>query len=138
MYRSGWLSRSIGLVVVFGVATLSGCDPYPGCLPPSFCDSRLHDLDDKSQDLGRYLAVETADEFASGNAIAGTSGATGKLGRVSLSIRGTAVKREVPRLDRGAIAVDGSFNPTAFGAASTTIVVPSIDGALGLWRGVPA
>jgi hypothetical protein len=113
------------------VAQSAAC---PGGAPLS-TDQQTQDGCEKLVDLIRYLTPQMGAAIAGGNAVLGQGAALGVVGRLSVSVRGTAVFGSMPRIS------DVSLNTAAdhsrsIPVAGQMIVAPAADVALGVYRGL--
>jgi len=92
----------------------------------------------KAVDLYQYLAPQLGTAITGGNATLGQGGALGGLGHFSLGLRVNALAGSIPQVD------DASAQPVITGAKSTAyrtkdtpVPMPTVDAALGLFKGIP-
>src|SRR5262245_33997896 len=92
----------------------------------------------KAVDVYQYLAPQLGSAITGGNATLGQGSSLGGIGHFSLGLRVNAVKGSLPQVD------DASATPVLTGARSTPyrtkdipVPMPTIDGALGIFRGIP-
>jgi hypothetical protein len=117
------------------VIVLSGCDPYP--CTTGFCDPLMADVAQKAGDVGTYLAVGRADEAATGNAELGRAAALEKSGRASVALRVTRATRHTPSVTGVPVRSNG-VSASQFPTDQSSVGTISIEGSLGLWRGLPS
>lgn len=128
-------ARFLVVGALAAVIVLSGCNPF-SCTT-GFCDPLMADVAQKAGDVGSYLAVGRADEAATGNAEFGRAATLGKSGRASVALRATGTARHTPSVT----GVPVQFNGVAasqFPTDQSSVGTISIDGSLGLWRGLRA
>jgi len=92
----------------------------------------------KAVDLYQYLAPQLGSAITGGNATLGQGGALGGLGHFSVGLRVNAVKGSLPQIDDlSARPVITGARPTAYRIKDAPVPMPTIDGALGIFRGFP-
>jgi hypothetical protein len=90
----------------------------------------------KAIDLSNFVAPQFAAALAGGNATIGQSGALGGLGKFAVSVRSTHVMGEFPNIGAQGFYTGGAQKST-YSTASVQVPALSVDGALGLFRGLP-
>ena len=90
----------------------------------------------KAIDLSNFVAPQFAAALAGGNATIGQSGALGGLGKFAASVRSTHVMGEFPNIGAQGFYTGGAQKST-YATASVQVPALSVDGALGLFRGLP-
>jgi len=90
----------------------------------------------KARDLFVFLAPQVGTALSGGNVMLGEGGTLGGWGKRSIVLRTTAVEGYAPA---GTVNISGSaaLEPANFGAQRVPVPVPSLDLAIGLFRGVP-
>jgi len=90
----------------------------------------------KARDLFVFLAPQVGTALSGGNVMLGEGGALGGWGKRSIVLRTTVVEGVAPE---GTVNISGSdvLQPSDFGAQRVPVPVPSLDVAIGLFRGVP-
>ncbi len=103
-----------------------------GQVPPDFGA----DACQKARDLFVFLAPQVGTALSGGNVMLGEGGALGGWGKRSIVLRTTVVEGFAPE---GTVNISGSavLQPSNFGAQRVPVPVPSLDLAIGLFRGVP-
>jgi hypothetical protein len=92
----------------------------------------------KAVDVYQYVAPQLGTAITGGNATLGQGGALGGLGHFSIGLRVNAVAGSIPQVD------DASSQPVLTGAKATAyklkdtpVPMPTVDGALGIFKGFP-
>jgi len=90
----------------------------------------------KANDIFRFLAPQVGVALSGGNVMLGEGGTLGGWGKRSFVLRVSAVDGRVPAND---VPLSLPAAPVAsnFGAQRVPVPVPSFDGAIGIFRGVP-
>jgi hypothetical protein len=92
----------------------------------------------KAVDVYQYVAPQLGTAITGGNATLGQGGALGGLGHFSLGIRVNAVQGSIPQVDDpSAMPVLTGAKATAYRTKDAPIPMPTVDGALGIFRGFP-
>ncbi len=92
----------------------------------------------KAVDVFQYVAPQLGSAITGGNATLGQGGALGGLGHFSLGLRVNAVKGSLPQIDDlSATPVLTGARATAYRVKDAPVPMPTIDGALGIFRGFP-
>lgn len=89
----------------------------------------------KATDVFRFLAPQVGVALSGGNVMLGEGGALGGWGKRSAVLRVTAVDGRVPANDVP-LSLDGPVS-SDFGAERAPVPVPSLDLAVGIFRGLP-
>lgn len=131
----------VSLVAALGVLgrteaqaqTAPTCDVLGSAAVPA---GLLADACQKAQDVFRFMAPQVGVALSGGNVLPGEGGALGGWGKRSAVLRVTMVDGAVPAR---AVALTASGGPVAsdFGAQRAPVPVPSLDVAVGVFRGVP-
>ena len=125
--------------VIFSAAVLAAviCVPVVR-LDAQACSGPTPALDAcrKAIDLSNFVAPQFAAALAGGNATIGQSGALGGPGKFSVSVRSTHVTGEFPNIGAQGFNTGGAQKST-YATASVQVPALSVDGALGLFRGLP-
>lgn len=103
----------------------------PAGVPPIFAQ----DACVKASDVFRFLAPQVGVALSGGNVMLGEGGALGGWGKRSAVLRVTAVDGRVPANDVS-LSVNGPVSSN-LGAERVPVPVPSLDVAIGIFRGVP-
>jgi hypothetical protein len=126
-------NRIIGAAVVLAATAVTAKAQANSCAP-----GLTQDACQKAVDVYQYLAPQLGTAITGGNATLGQGGAIGGLGHFSLGLRVNAVKGTLPQVD------DPSATPSLTGAKATAyptkdayVPMPTIDGALGIFKGIP-
>src|SRR3982750_3259694 len=92
----------------------------------------------KAVDVYQYIAPQLGSAITGGNATLGQGGALGGLGHFSLGLRVNAVQGSIPQVDDvAARPVLTGAKPTAYRTNTAPVPMPTVDGALGVYRGFP-
>ena len=111
-----------------------GVDPRcPGVALP---DRATQDACQKAVDLFSFMTPQLGIGLVGGNATLGTGGALGGIGRFSIGVRGNAIQGRVPQVANVDAAVTGAV-PTDYGVDDQVMGLPTVEGAVGLFGGVP-
>jgi len=124
---------------VFAAAAVLAATAVPVSAQANSCAAGFtQDACQKAVDVYQYLAPQLGTAITGGNATLGQGGALGGPGHLSLGVRVNAVKGTLPQVD------DPSATPVLTGARATAyptkdayIPMPTIDGALGIFKGIP-
>lgn len=103
-----------------------------GAVPPGFGA----DACQKARDLFVFLAPQIGTALSGGNVMLGEGGTLGGWGKRSIVLRTTVVEGYAPDATVN-ISGSGVLQPSNFGAQRVPVPVPSLDLAVGLFRGVP-
>lgn len=90
----------------------------------------------KAIDLSNFVAPQFAAALVGGNTTIGQAGALGGFGKFSVSVRSTHVMGEFPIIGAQGFNTGGAQKST-YSTASVQVPALSVDGALGLFRGLP-
>lgn len=127
-------AAALGSVATPNSARAQGCtlDVSGGPVPTGFGA----DACQKARDLFVFLAPQIGTALSGGNVMLGEGGTLGGWGKRSIVLRTTVVEGFVPE---GTVSISGSaaVQPADFGAQRVPVPVPSLDVAIGLFRGVP-
>jgi len=97
----------------------------------------VQDACQKTVDLFEYMAPQLGGAMTGGNATLGQGGAVG-LGHFSVGLRINVLQGSVPQLTQAnAIPVPTGAVATAYNTDDTPIPMPTADGAVGLFSGIP-
>jgi hypothetical protein len=108
----------------------------PQC-PNATVDARVtQDACQKSLDLFQFLAPQLGATLAGGNAVLGEHSALRGVGHFSLGIRANVINAAVPRVGDHTPALTGATS-SSYGVENHYVPVPTIDGAIGIFRGFP-
>jgi hypothetical protein len=117
-----------------GSASAQGCTVATtgGQVPAGFGA----DACQKARDLFVFLAPQVGTALSGGNVMLGEGGTLGGWGKRSIVLRTTVVAGFAPD---AAVSISGrpELQPTNFGAQRIPVPVPSLDVAIGLFRGLP-
>jgi hypothetical protein len=128
------LAAVVAGVAPSGVAQAQGCfvGVSGGPVPPGFGA----DACQKARDLFVFLAPQVGTALSGGNVMLGEGGTLGGWGKRSIVLRTSVVEGYAPE---ATVNISGSaaLEPSNFGAQRVPVPVPSLDLAIGLFRGVP-
>jgi hypothetical protein len=125
--------------VIFSATVLAATIVLPlRRLDAQACNGPTQALDAcrKAIDLSNFVAPQFAAALAGGNTTIGQSGALGGLGKFAVSVRSTHVMGEFPNIGAQGFYTGGAQKST-YATASVQVPALSVDGALGLFRGLP-
>lgn len=92
----------------------------------------------KAVDLFQYMAPQLGGAIVGGNATLGQGGALGGIGHFSVGVRLNAIQGSVPKVNEiSAAPVPTGARVTNFATSSILLPLPTADGAVGLFGGVP-
>jgi hypothetical protein len=92
----------------------------------------------KAVDLYQYVAPQLGTAITGGNATLGQGGALGGLGHFSIGLRVNALAGSIPQVnDASAAPVLTGARATAYKTKDVPIPMPTVDGALGIFKGLP-
>lgn len=126
------------------IALLSGASSAEGqgasidaqCRGGTPLERITQDACQKAVDLFAFLAPQLGAALAGGNAVSGEHSTLGGPGRISIGIRVNAIQAHLPRVDAQTPAITGAV-ASVYGLQRQLVPVPTIDAALGAFRGVP-
>jgi hypothetical protein len=122
------------LLVAPMALTAQGPDPRcPGLAP---ADRAAQDACQKAIDIFAFMTPQLGIGLVGGNAMLGTGGALGGIGRFSIGIRGNGIRGRVPQVANVNAAVTGAVRSN-YGVDNQVVGLPAIEGALGLFGGIP-
>ena len=133
-------SSCIRALVAAGLAASSTAAPAAaqgGGVDPQ-CNATARALQDacqKSVDLFDFVAPQLGTAVAGGNAIVGQGGAFGRVGRLTLALRATAVQGSLPDVESVTLSTDGP-RASDIGVAEQYLVAPAADAAVAIFPGV--
>ena len=114
--------------------TAQGIDPRcPGLAP---ADRAAQDACQKAIDIFAFMTPQLGIGLVGGNALLGTGGALGGIGRFSIGVRGNAIRGRVPQVANVNAAVTGAVR-SDYGVDNQVVGLPAIEGAVGLFGGIP-
>jgi hypothetical protein len=114
--------------------TAQGIDPR--CPGVALQDRATQDACQKAVDIFSFVTPQLGIGLVGGNATLGTGGALGGIGHFSIGVRGNAVQGRVPQVANVNAAITGAV-PTDYGVANQVMGLPTVEGAVGLFGGVP-
>jgi hypothetical protein len=126
-------NRILGAAVVL-VAAAAAVEAQANTCAPGI----TQDACQKAVDIYQYLAPQLGTAITGGNATLGQGGALGGLGHFSLGVRVNAVQGTLPQAnDPAAAPVLTGARATAYPTKDAFVPMPTIDGALGIFKGIP-
>lgn len=134
---SRWTRVVVTAALLFPVALRAqGGTISPQC-PNSTVNARVtQDACQKALDLFQFLAPQLGASLAGGNAVLGEHSALRGLGHFSLGVRANILDATVPRVGEHTPELTGATS-SSYGADRRFVPVPTIDAAIGLFRGIP-
>lgn len=108
----------------------------PRCPGVALQDRATQDACQKAVDMFSFMTPQLGIGLVGGNATLGTGGALGGIGRFSIGVRGNAVQGRVPKVANVDAAITGAV-PTDYGVDNQVVGLPTVEGAVGLFGGVP-
>jgi hypothetical protein len=116
------------------LASAQNIDPRCPALAPA--DRAAQDACQKAVDIFAFMTPQLGIGLVGGNAILGTGGALGGIGRFSIGVRGNATQDRVPKVANVDASITGAVQ-SDYGVAQRTVSLPAVEGALGLFGGIP-
>ena len=136
-------SLTLGAALVAALPSLADAqDPRdPRCTDPSYgvitAGGDGGDACQKAIDIFNYVTPQLGSSMAGGNATLGQGGALGGFGRFAVLLRVTAVQGSLPDVDDTDANGGPATTPANFAVEEMPLPLPSVDGALGLFGGIP-
>lgn len=133
----------LGAIALGVVASTAGAQDArdPRCTNPSLgvigSDGSGGDACQKAVDLFGYMTPQLGSVIAGGNATLGQSGVLGGLGKFTVLLRVTALQGGFPDAEDASVTGGPATTPTAYQVEDMPLPLPSIDGALGIFKGIP-
>jgi hypothetical protein len=116
------------------IASAQGIDPR--CPGVSLTERTTQDACQKAVDIFAFMTPQLGIGLVGGNATLGVAGALGGIGHFSIGVRGNATRGRVPQVASVNAAVTGA-EQSDFGVDDQIVGLPAVDGAIGLFGGVP-
>jgi hypothetical protein len=88
-------------------------------------------------DLYKYMNVQLGTSVAGGNATLGQGGSLGGLGHFAVDLRANAMRASVPDVAATGLQTGPAGAPENFTVESRWAGLPAVDGAVGIFRGIP-
>lgn len=136
-------SLTIGAVLVAALPSLAQAqDPRdPRCVDPIYgvitITGNGGDACQKAVDIFNYVTPQLGSSIAGGSATLGQAGALGGFGRFAVLLRVTAAQGSLPDVDGTSTNGGPATTPGNFAVEEMPLPLPSVDGALGLFGGIP-
>jgi len=125
------------VAVIAGPGTASAQTTAGACtVTPAVAGASGADVCQKGRDLFSLLVPQIGVALSGGNTIVGEGGTLGGWGKRMLQLRLSAVDGRVPANDVP-VRVTGPAVASDFGVSRVPVPMPSIDAAVGLFKGVP-
>jgi len=124
------------LSLVGGPALLAAQTIDPRCPGLALQDRAAQDACQKAIDIFAFMTPQLGIGLVGGNAILGTGGALGGIGRFSIGVRGNATQGRVPQVANVNASVTGAVK-SDYGVDQQIVGLPAVEGALGLFGGIP-
>ena len=126
----------VAAVTAGDLAAQSGAvSPQCGTGSPSALATQ--DACQKALDLFQFMAPQLGIAIVGGNAVSGEHSALRGLGHVSIGMRGNVLQSRLPQVADFTPAVTGAVR-TDYSIKTQTAGVPTVDAAIGLFRGLEA
>jgi len=116
------------------VALSQGLDAR--CPGGSLSEQTTQDACQKAIDIFAFMTPQLGIGLVGGNATLGATSALGGIGHFSIGVRGNATRGRVPQVSNVSYAVTGA-QQSDFGVEDQVVGLPAIDGAFGLFGGIP-
>jgi hypothetical protein len=108
----------------------------PQCRSGTLQERATQDACQKALDLFGFLAPQLGVAIAGGNAASGEHSSLRGPGHFSLGIRANLLSARLPRITQHEPVITGAV-ASDYDTESQIVGVPTLDGALGLYRGIP-
>ncbi|MCC6319193.1 MAG: hypothetical protein IT361_16085 [Gemmatimonadaceae bacterium] len=119
-----------------GNATAQGGTIDSQCRATTVAERTTQDACQKAIDLFLFMAPQLGGALTGGNAISGEHSVIGRGGHSSVGIRFNVVNARLPLVDDVSPAITGAV-ASDYAIKEQVIPVPTIDAAVGIFRGVP-
>ena len=119
----------IVIVALAGAAVNAGAQQCGGSLT-------ARDACRKAVDLVNFVSPQFAEALSGGNAMIAQGGSLGGFGKFAVAIRSTQVMGSIPKISDQGFSTAGESR-TVYSTTSQLIPALAVDGALGIWRGLP-
>ena len=116
------------------VALSQGIDSR--CPGASLSEQTTQDACQKAVDIFAFMTPQLGIGLVGGNATLGATSALGGIGHFSIGVRGNATRGRVPQVSNVSYAVTGA-EQSDFGVEDQVVGLPAVDGAIGLFGGIP-
>jgi hypothetical protein len=115
-------------------ARAQGVDPR--CPGGSLQNLAAQDACQKAVDIFAFMTPQLGIGLVGGNATLGTGGSLGGIGRFSIGVRGNGIRGRMPQVENESAVITGARR-SDYGISSQIVGLPAIEGALGLFGGIP-
>ncbi len=125
---------ALSLASAPALVSAQGIDPR--CPGVSITERTTQDACQKAIDIFAFMTPQLGIGLVGGNATLGAGGALGGIGHFSIGVRGNATRGRVPQVASVDASVTGA-EQSEFGVDDQIVGLPAIDGAIGLFGGIP-
>src|SRR5512138_3377617 len=108
----------------------------PRCPGVALADRAAQDACQKAVDIFAFMTPQLGVGLVGGNAILGTGGALGGIGRFSIGVRGNGLRGRVPQVGNVNASITGAVR-SDYAVDNQVVGLPAVEGALGLFGGIP-
>jgi hypothetical protein len=133
-FTSAGALLALSLAGAPAVALSQGLDAR--CPGGSLSEQTTQDACQKAIDIFAFMTPQLGIGLVGGNATLGATSALGGIGHFSIGVRGNATRGRVPQVSNVSYAVTGA-QQSDFGVEDQVVGLPAIDGAFGLFGGIP-
>lgn len=127
---------SLALALAAGDARGQGGSVNPQCGNATSSQRASQDACQKALDLFQFMAPQLGVAIVGGNALLGEHSALRGPGHFSLGVRANVVQGKLPRIEDESPSLNGAV-ATNYETETQPIPVPTVDAAMGLFRGFP-
>ena len=121
----------VGAPAMLGAQTID-----PRCPGVAITDRVAQDACQKAVDIFAFMTPQLGTGLVGGNAILGTGGALGGIGKFSIGVRGNGIRGRVPQVGNVNTAITGAVR-SDYAVDNQVVGLPAVEGALGLFGGIP-
>lgn len=130
------IAGSVACLLIHGVAQAQGGTIDPQCRGGTVTERITQDACQKAIDIFTFMVPQLGVGLTGGNAISGEHSVIGRSGHSSLGIRFNVVQARLPQIDDVTLAIGGAA-ASDYDVKDQPIPIPTIDAAVGLFRGMP-
>jgi hypothetical protein len=132
------LTRTGGLLAasLIGAPLLGAQTIDPRCPGLALTDRATQDACQKAVDIFAFMTPQLGIGLVGGNAILGTGGALGGIGKFSIGVRGNGIRGRVPQVGDVNASITGAVR-SDYAVDNQVVGLPAVEGALGLFGGIP-
>ena len=130
------VALSLAGAIITGPSALQAQTIDARCPGLALQDRAAQDACQKAIDIFGFMTPQLGIGLVGGNAMLGTGGALGGIGRFSIGVRGNAIRGRVPQVANVNPAVTGAVR-SDYGVSNQMVGLPAVEGAFGLFGGVP-